>query len=128
MADETRNDAGEFHPLVAYLTAKAAQPHVMPHPEQAMESVRTAVHNGHQIVVRTRYEITVDGEPLPGQVEVGNNGLVYHHGLPNYGFPSAIGMVAALIDRFGSEFADKDGDVPPASKRHQRRRENGEEG
>ncbi len=39
------------------------------HHDHPVETVRTATYHGHQIVVRTRYRVEVDGrplEPVPG--------------------------------------------------------------
>lgn len=66
-------------------------------------SVRTAVHNGHEIRIETTYAITIDGKPLEGGVEVLNNGAVHYHGLPNYALPSAIEMCKRVLDFFGTE-------------------------
>jgi hypothetical protein len=72
--------------------------------EHAMENVREAEHNGHSIVVRTRYEIEVDRKPVMLPVMVDNFGRVACHALPNYSFLSAIDLVKQLIDTFPEDF------------------------
>ncbi len=72
----------------------------------AAGDVRTACYEGHEIVVRTHYEITVDGEPFDVHLSVGNNGRVHYHGLPTRDFTSVIDLVTTAIDIFGDEFAD----------------------
>lgn len=67
-------------------------------------SVRTAVHNGHEIVIRTHYEILVDGEPFDPHVVVDNAGRVHYHGLPTRDFPSLVDLVAKAIDTFPDDF------------------------
>ncbi|MFE9775540.1 hypothetical protein ACFYOV_28470 [Streptomyces sp. NPDC005931] len=67
-------------------------------------TVRTTVHRDHQIVVTTRYEITVDGLPIGAHLGVDSNGQVHCHALPAYQFPSALGAVSALIDNYPEEF------------------------
>jgi hypothetical protein len=75
------------------------------HGEHAMESVRTAEHNGHSILVRTHYEFEVDGNPLVSPVMVDNFGRVACHALPNYSFLSAIDLVKQLIETFPEDFS-----------------------
>jgi hypothetical protein len=75
------------------------------HREHGIESVRTAEHNGHSIIVRTRYQIEVDGRPLMSPLIVDNFGRVAGHALPNYSFLSAIDFVKQLIDTFPEDFS-----------------------
>lgn len=77
-----------------------------------MVDVRTARHAGHDIVVRTRYEITVDGRPFDVHMSLTNNGRVHYHGLPTRDFPSVIDLVKKAIDVFGDEFTDDDSPAP----------------
>jgi hypothetical protein len=74
------------------------------HGEHAIENVREAEHNGHSIVVRTRYQIEVDRKPVMLAVMVDNFGRVACHALPNYSFLSAIDLVKQLIDTFPEDF------------------------
>lgn len=61
-------------------------------------------YKGHHIVIRTRYDITVDGQAVTGHMMLTNMGQVQYHGLPNYSFDSAVGLVRALIDNFPEDF------------------------
>ena len=72
--------------------------------------MRYASYKGHQIMVRTTYEITVDGRPFAIHVTVDNSGRVHYHGLPTRDFPSLIGLVQKAIDTFPEDFRE------PASK------------
>lgn len=81
----------------------AASPH---HPTGDMVDVRTETYAGHEVVVRTHYEITVDGEPFGVHLSVANNGRVHYHGIPTRDFGSAIDLVKKAIDMFGDEFAN----------------------
>jgi hypothetical protein len=72
-----------------------------------MSSVREAKHNGHHIVIKTTYQITIDGRPFKGQLGVTNGGSVHYHGLPNAGFASALDLVKTVVDTFPDEFAKK---------------------
>jgi hypothetical protein len=72
-----------------------------------MESVRVADYAGHHIVVRTRYEIAVDGRMLMGHMGVTNDGNVHYHPVPNLAFPSAVELVKKLIDIFPDDFSRK---------------------
>ncbi|MGQ0778558.1 MAG: hypothetical protein ACT4NY_29795 [Pseudonocardiales bacterium] len=78
-----------------------------------LESVRQATYKGHEIVVRTRYEITVDGQPFNVHLTIDNDGRVHYHGLPTRDFPSVIGLVEKAIDIFGDEFGPGSPDQPP---------------
>jgi hypothetical protein len=66
-------------------------------------------YRGHEILIRTTYEIEVDGSPLETMIQVGNGGQVLTHGLPNYSFPSAVALVRELIDVFPEDFPPPQG-------------------
>ena len=68
------------------------------HGKTAFASLRKAVHNGHQITIKTTYRIEIDGKPVQMPVSVTNDGMVQYHGLPNYSFRSAIDLAKAIID------------------------------
>jgi hypothetical protein len=71
------------------------------------ESLRTAEHRGHKIVVKTRYDITIDGRRVTGHMGVSNDGHVHYHPIPNLSFASALDMVKAIIDVFPQRFESK---------------------
>jgi len=75
------------------------------HSHQKTETIRNAEHHGHHILVRTHYEIEVDGQMLMGHMGVTNDGHVHYHPLPNLSFTSAIDLVRQLIDTFPDDFA-----------------------
>lgn len=77
-----------------------------------LASVRHTTYKGHEIVVRTTYEITVDGEPFNVHLTIDNDGRVHYHGLPTRDFPSVIGLVEKAIDVFGDEFGPGSPDQP----------------
>ena len=66
--------------------------------------IREADYKGHHIVVRTKYEVEVDGKPLMGHMGVTDSGLVHFHSVPNMSFVSALDMVKKIIDVFPDEF------------------------
>ncbi|MEU0936352.1 hypothetical protein [Embleya sp. NPDC005971] len=70
----------------------------------SMDSVREEEFEGHRIVIRTSYEITVDDRPVTAHLMVSNNGEVHCHALPAYQFLSAVDTVKALIQYFPDEF------------------------
>ena len=80
-------------------------------------SVRTFEHGGHQVRIETTYRITIDGQPLPGHMEVLPDGTVHYHRFPQYAPHSAVEVVKAVIDTLWDkpevpdELAD---DAPPA--------------
>jgi hypothetical protein len=73
------------------------------------DTTREDDYKGHHIVIRTRYDITVDGQAVTGHMMLTNSGQVQYHGLPNYSFDSAVGLVRALIDNFPEDFVKKPG-------------------
>jgi hypothetical protein len=64
-------------------------------------TVRTARYRGREIRIETTYRVTIDGEPLPGMLEVLDDGSVHYHGLPQYALPSAMQMLERVVDYFG---------------------------
>ena len=68
------------------------------------ETVRCATHCGHEIVIRTCYEITVDGKPLAAHLTVDDEGNLHSHALPEYAFSSAVHVVKKIIEAFPDEF------------------------
>ena len=77
------------------------------HRHGEMDSVREADYAGHHIVVRTRYQVEVDGHMLMGHMGVTNDGQVHYHPVPNLAFGSAVDLVKRLIDIFPDDFAKK---------------------
>jgi hypothetical protein len=71
------------------------------------ETVRQEEHNGHRIVIRTIYDVQVDGTRVQLPLSVDNKGQVHCHSLPNYEFASAVDMIKTLIDNFPEDFALK---------------------
>jgi hypothetical protein len=69
-----------------------------------MESTREATYGGHHIVIRTTYQIEVDGTPIEGHLGVTNDGQVHYHAVPNLSFASAVDLVKQLIDTFPEDF------------------------
>ncbi|HRI38073.1 MAG TPA: hypothetical protein PLO50_05910 [Nitrospira sp.] len=70
-------------------------------------SIREAEYKGHHIVIRTTYDIRVDGKRVTGHFGVGNNGQVHYHPIPNMRFASAVDMVKQLINVFPDEYTGK---------------------
>jgi len=68
------------------------------------EIVREDDYKGHHVVIRTTYNITVDGKEVTGHIMLTNAGQVQYHGLPNYSFDSTVDLVRALIDNFPEDF------------------------
>jgi hypothetical protein len=90
----------------AYKRLSAGQPVVAGHAghEGPFESVREVEYKGHNIIIRTHYEIRVDGKPLGGHIYVDNSGRVSSHAMPTYSFVSTVDLVKKLIDAFPSNF------------------------
>ena len=81
------------------------------HPDAT--SVRSATHKGHDIVIRTRYEVEVDGQPFAPLINVDNAGRVQYHGLPTRDFASMVDLVKKAIDTFPDDFPE-----PPIHPHH----------
>lgn len=93
--------------LVAHVTGQAGQHgghHGQHGQHHSMTSVREASYEGHDIVIRTTYEIEVDGRPLRGHLGVTSDGQVHYHAVPNLSFASAVDLVKQLIDAFPDDF------------------------
>jgi hypothetical protein len=72
-------------------------------------STRTANYKGHEIVIVTSYQISVDGQPFEAALTVDNSGRVHYHGLPTRDFASAVSLVKKAIDQFPDDFPDDGG-------------------
>ncbi|MFI6582981.1 hypothetical protein [Embleya sp. NPDC050493] len=107
MDDQDMAAAAEPAALARYI-ADLPMPELM---HGSMDSVREEEFDGHRIVVKTTYEITVDDRSVAAHLMVSNNGEVHCHALPAYQFLSAVDTVKALIQYFPDEF-------PPAGGGH----------
>jgi hypothetical protein len=90
-----------------YRKLKSGEPviaHSDDHHERSIKSVRTAMYKGQRIVIRTLYEIEIDGSPMKQSISVPNDGNVHTHILPNYSFHSTIDLIETLIDRYPESF------------------------
>ena len=91
--------------IAAYVKKNAARVKAaQKHKHVKMESLREAMYEGHHIVVRTSYDVEIDGQMLTGHMGVTNDGQVHYHPLPNLSFASAIDLVKQLIDVFPDDF------------------------
>ena len=92
--------------IASYVTRHATRvKHTQRRHHVATETIRETNHHGHHIVVKTRYEISVDGRKVLGHLGVSNDGHVHYHPIPNLSFASALDMVKAIIDVFPHQFA-----------------------
>ena len=102
--------------LAAAATPEALVEHVTGHAhhpshshEPAVTSTREVTYKGHHIVIRTTYQIEVDGLGIRGHMDVTNDGQVHYHAVPNLSFASAVDMVKQLIDTFPDDFDEGGG-------------------
>ncbi|MDR4479406.1 MAG: hypothetical protein R3B37_06605 [Nitrospira sp.] len=94
--------------IASYVERNAAHvKQTQQHRHHAADSLREATYQGHHIVVRTHYEIEVDGRSLIGHMGVTNDGHVHYHPVPNMSFASAIDLVKELINIFPDDFTKK---------------------
>ncbi len=91
--------------IAAYVksnAARARKAQQMQHGESVV--TREADYKGHHIVVRTKYDVEIDGKPLMGHMGVTDAGSVHYHPVPNLSFASALDMVRKIIDVFPDDF------------------------
>ena len=87
------------------------------HHGHAEQSIREDEYKGHHIVIKTTYEVTVDGKPFRTKLGVSNAGNVQYHGIPNVGFASAVELMRCVIDQFPAEFPKAKAKKKPAPKK-----------
>jgi hypothetical protein len=91
--------------IAAYVkknAASARKAQQMHHGESVI--TRETEYKGHHILVRTKYEVEVDGKPVVGHLGVNDEGSVHYHPIPNLRFDSALDMVKKIIDVFPDDF------------------------
>ena len=92
--------------IAAYVKSNAARvrkAQQMHHGESVV--TREADYKGHHILVRTKYQVEVDGKPLMGHMGVTDSGSVHYHPVPNLSFASALDLVKKVIDVFPDDFS-----------------------
>src|SRR5258708_3009461 len=87
------------------------------HGKGGQEIIREDDYKGHHVIVRTRYDITIDGQVVTGHIMLTNLGQVQYHGLPNHSFHSPVELARPLIDNFPQGFAIKRGPRSPRGQR-----------
>ena len=106
--------------IAAYVksnAARAKKAQQMHHGEAAV--TRETDYKNHHIVVRTTYEIEVDGKPLMGHMGVNDAGDVHYHPIPNLSFPSALDMVKKIIDVYPDDFGPNAAPEPMTGMGHE---------
>ncbi len=73
-----------------------------------LTSVREVEHRGRKIVIRTTYEIEVDGQPYQGHARVDEDGRIHCHAIPYDTYSSAVDFVKQLIDLYPESFPGGD--------------------
>ena len=95
----------------AYDLLKSSKPVRGPHTghtdHEPNVSIRQIKYKDHDIVIRTRYEIEVDGKVLNNHIYVDNEGKVSSHAMPTYSFPSTVDLIKRLIDKFPNSFSNQ---------------------
>ena len=72
-----------------------------------LTSTRHLSHKGHQIAIKTTYEITIDGKKLLTHAMVDKEGRLWCHAMPYISFASANEMVKNIIDRYWDVIAQE---------------------
>jgi hypothetical protein len=105
MAANRAEEAATPNSIAAYVKSNAARTRKAQQMQHGQSVVtREADHKGHHIVVRTHYEVEVDGKPLTGHLGVSDSGLVHYHPIPNLNYSSALDMVRKIIDVYPDDF------------------------
>ena len=102
-ADASLDQAKRSSPLFKKLLAE----HQGGHGHDHGSSVREEHHKGHHIVIKTHYEVTIDGKRFTAPLDVSNAGTVQYHGIPTMGFASALDLMKCIIDQFPEDFPGK---------------------
>ncbi len=90
--------------LGTYLKANIPDSQQSHHGHGGMTSKRVDTYKGHTIEIDTAYTITVDGKPVSAHVQVGDDGHVHTHSLPNYSWRSTLDLVRQMVDMFPDDF------------------------
>lgn len=70
-----------------------------------ISSIRKANYKGHDIHVRTTYEIKIDGDFYRGHLHVDDEGHVHGHSIPYMTYGSTIDFVKCLIDLYPDTYS-----------------------
>ncbi len=76
---------------------------------QSLSSVRQFHYAGHEVMIRTSYEIEVDGTPVQLHAIVDDEGQLRCHTTPYETYSTATELVKELIFRFPDSFEDLGG-------------------
>ncbi len=68
--------------------------------DHPLTSIRKLSHRGHEVVIVTTYEITIDGKTMQTHAMVDSEGKLWCHAIPYTSFSSATEMVRSIIDRY----------------------------
>lgn len=112
----TVNDVPSAESLARYVKKNAPKVKRVQKLEMAqggMTSIREADYKNHHIVIRTTYQVEVDGKSIMGHMGVANNGKVHYHPIPNIAFDSALDLVKKIVDIFPDDFASGHNTEPP---------------
>jgi hypothetical protein len=115
MANDTSLQRPTAASIASYVKKNAAAVRKTQRAMHMSGSLRQADYKGHHIVIRTTYDIRVDGVPLTGHLGVTDDGRVHYHAVPNVSFASAIDTVKEIIDVFPDDFT---GRRRPDASRH----------
>ena len=116
MATRSAEETPTPQSIAAYVKTNAARVKKVQQMDHGDSVVtRETDYRGHHIIVRTKYEVEIDGQPLMGHLGVNDLGSVHYHPIPNLSFGSALDMVKKIIDVFPDEFGpgSKPTPMPP---------------
>ena len=109
--EEVRNPAKEALEEYAEQVGKLIQPDWLEIPEgdsghggRGLVSTRVFTHRGHEVSIKTTYEITIDSKPYAGHVSVDEEGYIRCHSIPYETYPSAVDFVKQLIEQYPRSF------------------------
>lgn len=100
---------------LAAMSAPGAMHHGQAHEHHGPSaSTRETTYQGHAVVIRTTYEVSIDGTPIQVPFHVDENGNVSCHAVPNYQASSALDVARRIIDAYPHHF-------PPGGKSKRKR-------
>jgi len=119
--DHNHDNTNENKDLIAeaYSLLKSNRPVRGPHvghTDEPFTSIRQIKYKDHDIIIRTHYEIEVDGKVLNNHIYVDNEGKVSSHAMPTYSFPSTVDLIKRLIDKFPNSFSGQNIDKEKSRK------------
>ena len=79
----------------------------MGHAHGPTENIRTADYRGHDLEIRTTYQVFIDGAQIAVPFHVGDDGQVTCHAVPNYSSPTALDVARRIVDAYPHRYPER---------------------